>query len=233
MIRINIDTNAVDYNVSDFVLVSNTKTAVNVLKNTPVTSKIVNYINRIIASKKPDQFKNFIKPIGEMAFLQKLSLTDVFYDEDIKFLKELESIDDSQLSESQIVCLKLQLDVLYQKIVYYKSFFIVINDDKSNSVIEQIKKQIDAEYNDIKNKDSKTKKIEQDLNILSADFVVKNVIDVKSSESKTSVLLDYANKNIQDTTKDGDELRPLHEKKTQFEKVLTPAQEAMFKAING
>lgn len=167
----------------NFNLVSNTKKESHTFQDSKVLRKIIEYVNKKLTTAKPDAFKNFINPIGEMSFQQKLVLTDIFEDYDIKFLEELKNIDTGIFMESSTICLKLGLHCLNNKIIYYISHFYVYDEKSKQTQIENITQTIIEGYKSIESKQKDEGNIKKILTSLSEEFVVK-AIQTGTKDSK-------------------------------------------------
>jgi hypothetical protein len=158
------------------------KQSINVT-DSPVVRKLIEYINKKISTGKPDSFKNYINPIGEMSFQQKLVLTDVFDDYDIKFLEELKTIDTGVFRDSSTLCLKLGMNCLNNKIIYYISHFYTYDEKTKQTQIENITATIIEGYKTIENKQKDDGNIKRILSTLSEEFIVK-AIQTETKDSK-------------------------------------------------
>ena len=167
----------------NFNFVSNTTNQSLTINDSLVLRKIIEYINKKISLNKHDSFKNFINPIGEMSFQQKLILTDVFDDYDIKFLNELKEIDTGVFIQSSTLCLKLGLYCLNNKIIYYISHFYTYDEKSKQTQIENITQTIIEGYKNIENKQKDDNNIKKILTTLSEEFVVK-AIQTETKDSK-------------------------------------------------
>ena len=121
------------------------------LNDSPILRKVIEYINKKIAANKPDAFKNHVNPIGEMSFQQKLVLTDILDDYDIKFFEELKAIDIGVFRDSSVIAMKLNMNCLNNKIIYYISHFYVYDEKTKQTMIENVAQMVTKDYKEVKN----------------------------------------------------------------------------------
>jgi hypothetical protein len=163
-----------DYKQADFKLVAESEETDFKFADTPESKMLLEYIDHKISLKKPDQFKNYIQPLGEVSFLKKLVLTDVFDNFDITFMEKLSKIDDNFFPKTAIICHQIKANMLYKKLIYYATYFSNCQGDNIK-LIDILSEQIRGEYASIKISEGDNKKTNTTLVNLSKEFTVKNI----------------------------------------------------------